>query len=129
MNADSSRPFVPWGGVVLVALWIWAIWSCAEHWRVNPNYSYGWAVPLLALGFGIRRYFRTASESAGQLRSGLRFRRLAGFLAALAVGALAFLLEYWREEMWHPQIVLWSICLLAAGSTIAILRICHGPKL
>ena len=127
MNADSSRPSVPWGAVVLVALWIWAIWSCAEHWRVNPNYSYGWAVPLLALGFGIRRYLMTASDSAE--KSSSQLRSLAGFLAALAVGALAFLLEYSREEMWHPQIVLWSICLLAALSTIAILRICHGPEL
>src|SRR6266403_493200 len=81
MNGDSSltivRPSVPWGAVVLVALWIWAIWSCAEHWRVNPNYSYGWAVPLLALGFGIRRYFMTASESADQLRSAVQFRAFA----------------------------------------------------
>ncbi len=26
---------------LLVAVWIWAIWSCAEYWRGNPNYSYG----------------------------------------------------------------------------------------
>ena len=30
---------------LLAAAWIWAIWSCAEYWRGNPNYSYGCAVP------------------------------------------------------------------------------------
>ena len=25
---------------LLAAAWIWAIWSCAEYWRGNPNYSY-----------------------------------------------------------------------------------------
>ena len=30
---------------LLAAAWIWAIWSCAEYWRGNPNYSYGWIVP------------------------------------------------------------------------------------
>jgi hypothetical protein len=32
---------------LLMAAWIWAIWSCAEYWRGNPNYSYGWIVPVL----------------------------------------------------------------------------------
>ena len=40
-----------WQVLLLVSIWIWAIWSCAEHWRGNPNYSYGWAVPPLAIGF------------------------------------------------------------------------------
>ena len=57
------RVRLPWVTLFLTALWTWAIWSCAEHWRGNPNYSYGWAVPLLALGFGLRRYLLLAPGS------------------------------------------------------------------
>src|SRR5207248_10488508 len=35
--------------LLLVTAWTWAIWSCAEYWRGNPNYSYGWIVPVLGL--------------------------------------------------------------------------------
>lgn len=128
-NPTAQRLSVPWPPLVFVAMWTWAIWSCAEHWRGNPNYSYGWAVPLLALGFGIRRYLRTTGGSLDGSSSSFRLRSLAGFFIALIWGALAFLLEYSREEMWHPQIVLWSICSLAAVSTIAILRIQYGLEL
>ena len=34
---------------LLAAAWIWAIWSCAEYWRGNPNYSYGW-IGLFSVG-------------------------------------------------------------------------------
>jgi hypothetical protein len=40
---------------LLAAAWIWAIWSCAEYWRGNPNYSYGWIVPVLSLTYAARR--------------------------------------------------------------------------
>jgi exosortase len=125
----ASRPLVSWTLVLVVAMWAWAIWSCAEHWRGNPNYSYGWAVPLLALGFGIRRYFLIASDPAEQWGPIFQHRGLARLCAALALGALGFLLEYSRQEMWHPQIVLWSICLLATVSTLAVLYFQYGPEM
>ncbi|PYL79456.1 MAG: hypothetical protein DMF27_00830, partial [Verrucomicrobia bacterium] len=40
---------------LLVAAWTWAIWSCAEYWRGNPNYSYGWIVPVLGFAYAARR--------------------------------------------------------------------------
>ena len=120
---------MPWDILALAAIWTWAIWSCAEHWLGNPNYSYGWVVPVLALGFGIRRYLMTSGNSGNErlcLGESGRWPRL---IIAFALGGLAFLLEYARVEMWHPQIVLWSICLLAAISTIATLWIRSGRKL
>jgi exosortase len=120
---------IPWPALVLLALWTWAIWTCAEHWQGNPNYSYGWAVPLLAFGFGVRRYLMTAAPSAENSGRRFQFSAIWGIVCALALGGLVFLLEYSREEMWHPQIVLWSICLLAAVSTIAILRLRYGSEL
>jgi exosortase len=43
-------------------------------------------------------------------------------IAITAVLALtvAFALEYTREEMWHPEITLWSICLLVTFGTLAV---------
>src|ERR1700736_5367412 len=87
---------IPWAAFSLVAIWTWAIWSCAEHWRGNPNYSYGWAVPPLVLGFPIRRYF-TVSPAA-QIPS-RKFSTVAAILLALALGGFVFLLEYSREQM------------------------------
>src|SRR5947207_11532137 len=49
---------------LLAAAWIWAIWSCAEYWRGNPNYSgYGWIVPVLSLTYAARRLTLAKSEN------------------------------------------------------------------
>ena len=110
---------VPWPTLFLITLWTWAIWSCAEHWRGNPNYSYGWVVPILSLGFGLRRYLRWHGPppTAPKQRSGQIF-----FGVILALGLLGFLLEYAREAMWHPEVVLWTLCLLSTGLTLLVLH-------
>jgi len=121
------RPILPWAALVIIALWSWVIWSCAEHWLGNPNYSYGWAVPLLALGFALRRYLQLDSTGAHNSTplSSKPIAVLVGFIFAGAV----FFLEYSREQIWHPEIVLWSLCLLAIISTIAILAVYGGTRL
>jgi exosortase len=53
----------------------------------------------------------------------MMFQIAIGWFAAAA----CFSLEYSRDQMWHPEIVLWLICLLAVTSTLAILR-SHGGK-
>jgi exosortase len=112
---------LPWATLCLVTLWAWAIWACAEHWQGNPNYSYGWAVPALALFFGVRRYLMVQEEPAGTPEPVILSGPMA-FAALIALGALCFLLEYARQEMWHPQVVLWTICLLTTLATLAIFR-------
>lgn len=47
----------------------------------------------------------------------------------IAFAGLVFFLEYSREQIWHPEIVLLSICLLAIISTIAILGFYGGQSL
>lgn len=122
----APRPGLPWPTLFLLALWTWAIWACAEHWRGNPNYSYGWAVPVLALAFGMRRYLllRQDSGAVGAAPSGAM---VVGLAAGL--GIVGFGLEYAREAMWHPEIVLWTICLLGTGLTLGVLRWCGGGVL
>ncbi len=120
--ALRDRAF-PWPAFLLVGLWTWAVWSCAEHWRGNPNYSYGWAVPLLAIGFALRRYLILPSggrAGRAEVAPGNRVPAWVQMVLALASLAVVFLLEYSRDQMWHPEIVLWLICLLTVVATIAV---------
>jgi exosortase len=129
LATDAAVPriqLLPWAGLFVGGLWFWAIWSCAEHWQGNPNYSYGWAVPLLVIGFALRRYLRSQPMPVTDSVANAPMPMWLQALAALGVAAVVFLLEYSREQMWHPQIVLWAICLLTVTSTIAVLGSCSG---
>src|SRR6476646_6629904 len=112
----SDRLTVPWAALLLAAIWSWAIWSCAEHWRGNPNYSYGWAVPILAFCFCVPRYLLL--PEGRPVRPSVS-RPFAVASICLLPGLVVFAVEYGRTEMWHPEIVLWTICLLAAAFTLA----------
>ena len=126
-DAAASRiRLLPWAGLFAVGLWFWAVWSCAEHWQGNPNYSYGWVVPLLVIAFALRRYLRLQPMPVADPVANAPTPMWLQALAALGVAAVVFLLEYSREQMWHPQIVLWAICLLTVTSTIAVLGFCSG---
>jgi exosortase len=129
-QAKPSRVLaLPWAAFLLLGVWTWAIWSCAEHWQGNPNYSYGWVVPILATGFVLRRYLLIEWSDSIQVPSVLHMSILPRIGLALFAGAIFFALEYSREQMWHPEIVLWLICLFAVTSTIAVLRLCGGDAL
>ena len=127
--AGLGRFTLPWSHLLVLSLWIWAVWSCAEHWKGNPNYSYGWVVPFLVAGFGLRRYLQLdraalIGSTAIAPRSGL-----VQLLAGAGVALLAFGLEYAREEVWHQEVVLWSICLLTVAATLAVFQIRGGKAL
>ena len=124
-----TSPSFPWALLVVLVTWCWAIWSCAEHWQANPNYSYGWAVPLLATGFAFRRYWRLPSTNPAPQPALSSLSRAFQLTVAIAIVIMVFALEYWREQMWHPEIVLWSICLIAVLSTLAIFYFCGGATL
>jgi exosortase len=110
--------------LLLVSLWSWAAWACAEHWQSNPNYSYGWVVPPLALAFVIRRFLRTPGSDLPARDLVVSMPLLIGISAAL-FGA-GFFLEYWREEVWHPVIVIWSIAAIAVFGTLIVCRLEYG---
>jgi exosortase len=128
-QTDRGAPNFPWAGLAVIGVWTWAIWSCAEHWRGNPNYSYGWAVPLLALGFAIRRYLQAQFPDCDRPNPATGISVAVQIFVGIALGGLVFFLEYSREQIWHPEIVLLSICLLAVTSTIVILRFYGGQSL
>src|SRR5207244_11012256 len=103
MNSSAARAVaggaIPWPALVLLSKWGWASRSCPEHWQGNPNYSYGWAVPILAVGFGIRRYLILQSGEVDDLRPSFRVPVILEISFALGLSGLVFLLEYSREQM------------------------------
>lgn len=96
----------------------WLIWSCAEHWIGNPNYSYGWMVPVLAVTFALRRAM--TFEGAAVMGEERRGRGVPIAVVAVTGAALVFALEFAREQVWHQQIVLYAISLATLGLILAI---------
>ncbi len=87
---------------LLLVLWIWAIWSCAEYWRRNPNYSYGWIVPVLTFVYAARRLALTQIENVSQPVVTLP-SSLSVFFGIVA-GAVVFGLEFARVASDHRHL-------------------------
>src|SRR5581483_10100226 len=121
----SDISAIVWLALLLGAIWGWAIWSAAEHWQANPNYSYGWSVPLLAIGFAVRRFLRTQMDDVDLAHVDLTKIGLLAFI----IGTAVFGLEYARTQVWHPIVVIWSIAALAIITTIAVLYRTGGRAL
>ena len=112
---------------LLVAAWTWTIWSCAEYWRANPNYSYGWIVPMLGLAYAARRLTLAQGENIARPIFAVPIWLIVYF--GIVAAAIFFGLEFAREQVWHPIIVIWAIafvpitltllaCWLAGGGTL-----------
>jgi exosortase len=70
MNSSGSWSARGWPTlVVLGGLWLLAVNQLRIEWSINPQYSYGWTVPLLALYLGLERWKRRPAAVAS--RSGL----------------------------------------------------------
>src|SRR5690349_21242213 len=68
---QSFRPFLLWslGPLLLAFLWFVLINHLRVEWAVNPQYSYGWAVPFLCLYLAWRT-LREKSRAGNDLASG-----------------------------------------------------------
>ncbi len=111
-------------GHLVLALWAWAIWSCAEYWRGNPNYSYGWLVPVLGLVFFLRRAAGVGGSTARDVS-----QPALGWVvgAGLATMAGVFALEFSRTQVWHFVVVIWLIAMLPVAATLWLLRRQRSP--
>ena len=118
----------PWTTVALLlfATWAWACWSCAEHWRGNPNYSFGWIVPLLVFGFAARR-FNAAQRDAPRRLLSIPLVAIVG--GALVTGSAIFVLEFARIQIWHPVIVIWLIAIIPVTATLLVCWASGGTRL
>ena len=118
---------------LLLAAWTWAIWSCAEYWRGNPNYSYGWIVPVLGFAYAARRL------TLAQIIAGIMPENIArpirpvsiwliGFFG-IVVAAIIFGLEFAREQVWHPIIIIWTIAFIPIALTLLVCWFAGGKTL
>lgn len=113
--ASGAWPFA----LLVGGLWLWAVPINAHYWNTDPNYSYGWIVPLLVV-FYVWKRLGTQPEAFWHTRAEVATpdRRLNPWL--LAVPALAlFPLEVYRVEYHQSGIVLWVINLATVGVTLA----------
>jgi exosortase len=112
---------------LLVAAWIWAIWSCGEYWRGNPNYSYGWIVPILSLAYAARRL--TLAQSKNSVRPILAVPIWLIVFFGIVAGAIFLGLELAREQVWHPIIVIWTIAFIPITLTLLVCWFAGGKTL
>lgn len=118
---------------LLVAAWTWAIWSCAEYWRANPNYSYGWIVPVLGLAYAARRLTLAQTiagimpENVGRPIFAVPLWLIVFF--GMVAGPIFFGLEFAREQVWHPIVVIWTIAFIPIALTLILCWFAGGRNL
>jgi exosortase len=112
---------------LLLAAWTWAIWSCAEYWRANSNYSYGWIVPVLGLAFAARRLTLAQSENFARPILAVPIWLIVFF--GIVATAVLFGLEFAREQVWHPIIVIWTIAFIPITFTLLVCWFAGGKTL
>src|SRR5438132_4451139 len=112
---------------LLVAAWTWAIWSCAEYWRANPNYSYGWIVPMLGLAYAARRLTLAQGENIARPIFAVPIWLIVYF--GIVAAAIFFGLEFAREQVWHPIIVIWAIAFVPITLTLLACWLAGGGSL
>ena len=58
---------------IAAVVWLLLCWLLSAHWSANPQYSFGWMVPPLALYLGWRRWHSRPDPTAPALwgKSGL----------------------------------------------------------
>lgn len=122
--SSTSRPLAFRGDLVAAALGLGALWLSvwsqqSLEWRVNPLYSYGWAIPALA-GYLV---FERLRDAAAPLA------RAANWLPALVLSAVALALVPLRViHEANPDWVRinWLMAVAALGSTFAVLTAWGG---
>src|SRR5438477_10356716 len=113
--------------LLLVTAWTWAIWSCAEYWRGNPNYSYGWIVPVLGFAYAARRLTLAQSENIARPMLVVAIWLIVFF--GIVAAAIIFGLEFAREQVWHPIIVIWTIAFIPITLTLFVCWFTGGKTL
>ena len=84
---------------VLGGLWLFAINQLRLEWSINPQYTYGWTVPFLALYLGLERWKDRPSPEAPAGR-GFLFAALPLVLALLPIRLIQESAPDWRLIGW-----------------------------
>ncbi|MEQ1850135.1 MAG: exosortase/archaeosortase family protein [Chthoniobacteraceae bacterium] len=95
--------------VVLAILWLFAINQLRVEWSINPQYTYGWTVPFLALYLVLERWKSRPSSAPPSWRSG-------PLLVALPFALLLFPVRLVQESAPDWRLVGWAL----GGACVAI---------
>jgi len=127
---DNRQNMRQWFVVILPFVFLWGslISQLSAEWRVNPQYSHGWVVPLLCLSSIISRWQR---GSAGSVASNPGFalppsNALITFLfGLLAVLWLPTRLVQEANPEW--RMISWLLAFEVIGLTLATIWLRSGP--
>jgi exosortase len=108
-----------WRLVPFILLWLMAVWGLADHWRLNPQYQYGWFVPVLAVYAASDRW-QTRPAPGTPLCGGLW---LACVLCVLLLPAWLFILPNTAWPLVH-----WIFVSQIAAITLAIIAALGGRR-
>src|SRR6516164_5398411 len=122
---DNSANSVSWPGLALLALAAGSIaapllWHLSCFWQIDPQYCYGWIVPLLSIYLAWRRWkSRPAAEPAPS-----------GTTICLAA-ALFLLSVVWliREATPDWSVVSWILAIFTAGSLALLITSAGGLRM
>lgn len=119
-RAPRLHPARPWEIVLSFGLiWVLVFRILALHWTTDPQYAYGWMVPLLCLYTGFRRWkIRPAPGPAASLGYWL--------LAAAAIAFLPAWLVVQPNLDW--RIMSWVLTADAVAATLGVLALSGGLR-
>ena len=125
LGETEARPY-PWANFIVPALFLAAVWAgvinhLKGEWSYNPQYSYGWSVPFLAIYLLLRRWpDRPAANRPGLAAA--RLCRVVIVLGALFLLPLRFISVAnpdWRLLSWlfalDAEVISLGVIFLAGG--------------
>jgi exosortase len=117
---DTKRPVTPWLAV-LVGGWLW--WLLIRHlaleWHSNPQYAYGWLMPLLCGYLLFRRWISRPVPDAPP-------RGLFWLAGLLAVALLPTRVVEEANPDWH--LVSWVLAVQVTGLTLGVIAWTGGTN-
>src|SRR5262245_41476951 len=98
-------------GLCLGLPWLLLFNRLRVDWSVNPQYSFGWVVPLLSAGLFWRRWSSRPDVSVPKTTTRVRWLVCASLLALLPIRLIEEANPEWRLALWSNALVLLVISL------------------
>ncbi|MGH7870277.1 MAG: exosortase/archaeosortase family protein, partial [Candidatus Dormibacteraceae bacterium] len=115
----SAPIFLP-----LAYLWLRLLNALRPEWSTNPQYSYGWVVPVLCIGLVIRRWHDARSSESEPDSLPVVSWSLVIFCAGLALLYLPSRLIEEATPEWRP--VEWALAIITIGLTFCLIYWSRG---
>ena len=126
--------------IATVAALAFVWWRLVDHlrleWTLNPQYAYGWSVPLLCLYLAWERLRQRTSADSIPESNQENEERLAAWTRNLVVGGLALLwlvVRLVQEANPEWRLVSWALAVVVLGLTLILLnalrRLGIGPRI